>query len=150
MFCRFAVFATFAAAVMVSAFDGASPCEWYGTAPVCSGNCDLNNPYHLAIGSGGGGNGAHCNVGNKVLCCPRADIWTNCAWEGRAPFCKGECSNGKVQIATDSSGDGSHCVSGNKVLCCNKGSSFEDEVEEVNWNTGMRIVAKVAKNGWMN
>ncbi|KAG8732806.1 hypothetical protein FRC12_019127 [Ceratobasidium sp. 428] len=138
----FAIFTT----VAVARYD-LGPCEWRGTAPICQGACESVKPYQLTFGQGGGGNGAYCNVGIKVLCCPNADTWKNCEWFGTAPACSpGSCPKGKVQVTTDSSGDGSYCVTGNKLFCCDKGDDLESNNENMKWNTGMRIAAKLAQN----
>jgi len=41
-------------------------------------------------------------------------------WRGTAPFCKGKCLPGEVQIQTSTTGNGGKCVTGKKVLCRNQ------------------------------
>jgi hypothetical protein len=41
-----------------------------------------------------------------------------CLWEGRAPFCNGECRPGYTRVQTDKSGDGDKCATGTKARCC--------------------------------
>ncbi|KAG8698760.1 hypothetical protein FRC09_007046 [Ceratobasidium sp. 395] len=105
--------------VAVARYD-LGPCEWRGTAPICQGACESVKPYQLTFGQGGGGNAPACSPGS--------------------------CPKGKVQVTTDSSGDGSYCVTGNKLFCCDKGDDLELNNENMKWNTGMRIAAKLAQN----
>lgn len=41
-----------------------------------------------------------------------------CQWEGTAPFCNGQCSEGWRLQAWNNCGNGACCLTGNKVLCC--------------------------------
>src|SRR6476646_7598475 len=46
-------------------------------------------------------------------------------WRGTAPFCKGQCEPGEVEIRRSKSGNGGQCWSGTKALCRNTSPSCE-------------------------
>ncbi|OBZ76292.1 hypothetical protein A0H81_02939 [Grifola frondosa] len=45
-------------------------CQWYGTAPICAGECP---PGKTQVTTDGSGDGASCVSGNKVFCCNSAN-----------------------------------------------------------------------------
>ncbi len=41
-----------------------------------------------------------------------------CLWEGKAPFCNGECRPGYTLVKRGKKGDGKKCTTGTKARCC--------------------------------
>lgn len=59
----------------------------------------------------------------RNYCCPKDQDQPTCRWRGRAPFCKGKCESGEVQVSSDTSATGEECWTGHKVLCCSSTKS---------------------------
>lgn len=47
-----------------------------------------------------------------------ADSAAACKWEGKAPFCNGQCQPGWVKTGKSKTGGGKKCMTGMKVRCC--------------------------------
>ena len=41
-----------------------------------------------------------------------------CIWEGKAPFCNGDCRAGYTLTKRGDKGDGDKCATGTKAYCC--------------------------------
>lgn len=65
-------------------------------------------------------------------------------WRGTAPFCKGQCLPGEVQVGTSKNGDGGHCVTGKKVLCKNN----QSQCNAKQTNTKCYGAVQICDNGY--
>ncbi|ODM15752.1 hypothetical protein SI65_08986 [Aspergillus cristatus] len=68
---------------------------------------------------------------NRLYCCP-PDNMPTCRWRGTAPFCKGKCHDGEVEVSSSMSGTGASCWTGHKVLCCEQ-TAANKAVSECKW-----------------
>ena len=110
--------------------DPISACQW--------GDCDGSCPQGSSAAQNGndGSGSASLNTGCKgkdrrSYCCPSNDLPT-CTWRGSAPFCKGVCHDGEVEITSSTSGFANSCWTGHKVLCCTSRAS-DEAVGKCHW-----------------
>ncbi|KAI5279027.1 hypothetical protein KEM54_004394, partial [Ascosphaera aggregata] len=68
---------------------------------------------------------------SRLYCCP-PDNMPTCQWRGTAPFCKGKCHDGEVEVSSSTSGTGASCWTGHKVLCCEQ-TAANKAVSECKW-----------------
>lgn len=111
--------------------DAISSCQWgecgkncpTGTSPAANGNDGGDGSAGFATGCSGSD--------TRSYCCPTNDLPT-CTWRGSAPFCKGKCHDGEVEITSAVTGSGKPCWTGHKVLCCTSNTA-DEAVGKCHW-----------------
>ncbi|ESK89422.1 class v [Moniliophthora roreri MCA 2997] len=87
-----------------------------------------------------------CSGGQtRNYCCPSNNVPT-CEWRGTAPFCKGKCHDGEVEVSSDTSATGSSCWTGHKVLCCQE-TTTDSGIGSCHWEGSAPICAAAALAG---
>jgi len=96
------------------ATDTYTACVWGS----CGGSCPSGTS---AAQRGDGKNKGAASIYNgcdvdvtRPFCCPSDDMPT-CQWRGSAPFCKGKCHTGEVEVISDTAATGDECWTGHKV-----------------------------------
>lgn len=106
--------------------DVLSTCIW----GECGKDCpDGSLPAQRSDGKNRGNAGiySYCPKGQtRNYCCPKNQEMPTCRWRGSAPFCKGRCHSGEVQVTSDTKATGKECWTGHKVLCCTSTKSDAD------------------------
>ncbi|RDB24966.1 Chitotriosidase-1 [Hypsizygus marmoreus] len=101
----------------------------------CGQSCPAGlSPAQRSDGKNKGNTGTNTGCSgddSRLYCCPSNDMPT-CTWRGTAPFCKGKCHDGEVEVTSSTSGTGAECWTGHKVLCCTKTAS-DSAASECRW-----------------
>lgn len=88
-----------------------------------------------------------CDPGQtRPYCCPKGQDMPTCQWRGTAPFCKGKCLDGEVQVASDTSATGHDCWTGHKTLCCTHTSS-DAAIGQCKWEGSAPFCGKHGRVG---